>query len=218
MPNPIRVLLVDDYLMLRRGLAAVLLAFDDLLVVGEARNGAEALDLCATTRPDVVLMDLFMPEVDGVEATRAIRERYPDIDVIVLTNSDEYDLVQRALTAGAAGYLVKSIGAGALAAAIRETQSGRLPRALEAGEFVGQIDLMHGGAPLEFSEELTDREYEVLALLVQGWTNKRIGARLHISPATVKFHVSSILGKLGVTNRTEAATLAVQTQLTNGSD
>src|SRR5690242_13671762 len=108
---PIRVLLADDHLLVRRGLATLLLAFPDLLLVGEAQNGAEALELCATTRPDLVLMDLFMPEMDGVAATQAIRERYPDILVIVMTSLNEYDYVQRALAAGAASYLLKNAGA-----------------------------------------------------------------------------------------------------------
>jgi two-component system, NarL family, response regulator LiaR len=123
--SPIRVLLVDDHLVVRRGLATLLLAFDDLVLVGEAQTGAEALELCATARPDVVLMDLLMPEMDGVEATRAIRERYPDIQVLAMTSLDEYDYVQRALAAGAEGYLLKNSSADELAAALRVALAGR---------------------------------------------------------------------------------------------
>ena len=217
--RPIRVLLADDHLMVRRGLATLLLAFNDVQLVGEAQNGAEALELCATAQPDVVLMDLLMPEMDGVEATRAIRARYPNIQVIVLTSMNEYDYVQRALVAGAAGYLLKNISADDLATAIRVALAGRLTRALESFEGMAHTSQTPELPPQEeYGADLTCREHEVLALLTHGLTNIQIGAQLYISRATVKFHVSSILSKLGVLSRTEAVALAVQHQLTKGPD
>ena len=215
--GPIRVLLVDDHLVVRRGLATLLLAFNDLQLVGEAQNGAEALALCATALPDVVLMDLFMPEMDGVAATQAIRERYPHIQVIVMTSMNEYDYVQRALAAGAEGYLLKNSSSDDLAAAIRVVLAGRVSRAPYS--FEDMVRAAHVPAPPpQPGVILTERERDVLALVTHGLTNTQIGAQLNISRATVKFHVSSILSKLGVASRTEAAALAVQHQLTSGPD
>jgi NarL family two-component system response regulator LiaR len=216
--GPIRVLVVDDHLVVRRGLATLLLAFSDLLLVGEAQNGAEALELCATVQPDVVLMDLLMPEMDGVEATHAIRARYPHIQVIVLTSMDEYDYVQRALVAGAEGYLLKSISADDLATAIRVALAGHPTPAPESFEDMARA--VHAPEPArpEPGANLTAREHEVLGLLAHGLTNTQIGAQLNISRATVKFHVSSILSKLGVLSRTEAVALAVQHHLTKGPE
>jgi two-component system, NarL family, response regulator LiaR len=216
--RPIRVLLADDHLMVRRGLATLLLAFNDVQLVGEAQNGTEALALCATAQPDVVLMDLLMPEMDGVEATRVIRERHPNIQVIVLTSMNEYDYVQRALAAGAEGYLLKSISADDLATAIRVALAGCPTQAPESFEDLAYAVHTPAPAPPERGGDLSCREFEVLALLVHGLTNIQIGAQLNISRATVKFHVSSILSKLGVFSRTEAVALAVQHHLTKGPD
>jgi NarL family two-component system response regulator LiaR len=216
--GPTRVLLADDHLVVRRGLATLLLAFNDLQLVGEAHNGAEALELCATTQPDVVLMDLLMPEMDGVAATRAIRERYPHIQVIVLTSMNEYDYVQRALAAGAEGYLLKNISADDLAASIRVAHASSPSQTPESFGDKMRADQQLEPAPLELGADLTCRERDVLALLAHGLTNTQIGAYLNISRATVKFHVSSILSKLGVLSRTEAVALAVQHQLTKGPD
>ena len=216
--RPIRVLLADDHLMVRRGLATLLLAFNDVQLVGEAHNGAEALELCATTQPDMVLMDLLMPEMDGVVATQAIRERYPHIQVIVLTSLDEYDCVQRALAAGAAGYLLKNSSGSELATAIRVAHAGRPTQAPQSFEDMVRADQPLESASPELGADLTCREHGVLALLAHGLTNTQIGAQLNISRATVKFHVSSILSKLGVLSRTEAVALAVQHQLTKGPD
>ena len=215
--HPIRVLVADDHLVVRRGLATLLLAFNDLMLVGEAENGAEALELCATLQPDVVLMDLLMPKVDGVMATQAIRERFPAIQVIVLTSCDEYDLIRRALAVGAEGYLLKSSSPDDLAAGIRMSQAGRPQRTPNSIEDMART-AHRPELPLqqEYGADLTDREHDVLALVARGLTNTQIGAQLIISRATVKFHVSSILSKLGVASRTEAVALAVQHQLTNG--
>src|SRR5258706_2009208 len=215
--SPIRVLVVDDHLVVRRGLATLLLAFNDIVLAGEAQNGAEALELCATAQPDVVLMDLLMPEMDGVEATQAIRERYPHIQVIVLTSTDEYDLIRRALAAGAEGYLLKNANADDLAAAIGVAPSGHPMLAPNSAEPKAHAPRTPEPAPWPgHVEELTCRELEVLAQMTHGLTNTQIGAQLNISRATVKFHVSSILSKLGVASRTEAVALAVQHHLTTG--
>jgi two-component system, NarL family, response regulator LiaR len=219
MTSSIRVLVVDDHLVVRRGLATLLLAFNDFVLVGEAQNGAEAIELCATAKPDVVLMDLLMPEVDGVAATRAIRERYPNVQVLVLTSCNEYDLIQRALAAGAAGYLLKNSSTGDLAAGIRVAHMGR--PMLAPTSIANMVRSPRAPVllpPPEPVADLTCREQDVLALMVHGLTNTQIGAHLNISRATVKFHVSGILGKLGAASRTEAAALAVQHQLTSGPD
>jgi NarL family two-component system response regulator LiaR len=209
MTDPIRVLVADDHLVVRRGLATMLLAFDDLVLVGEARHGGEAISLCESARPDVVLMDMVMPGIDGAEATAEIRRRYPTIQVIALTSFADEELVQRAVRAGAIGYLLKNISAHDLAAAIRAAHAGQPALAAEALNAVMRPATSPAGRQ-EPVEELTAREHEILALMARGQTNTQIGAQLGISRATVKFHVSSILGKLGAASRTEAVALAIQ--------
>ena len=203
--GPIRVMIVDDHAMLRGGLAFFLKGFDDLMLVGDTDNGRDAIELCAQCRPDVILMDMVMPDMDGAEATRLVREKYPEIQIIALTSFQERDLIERALQAGAIGYLLKNVTAEGLATAVREAYAGRSTLAPEATEILIR-------ATRRRSEQrdygLTDREREVLALLVEGLSNAEIAERLVISVATVKFHVRGILTKLEVTSRTEAMTLA----------
>jgi NarL family two-component system response regulator LiaR len=201
--------IVDDHAVVRRGLAAFLSAYDDLLLVGEASNGVEALRLCQQIHPDVVLMDLVMPEMDGATATRTIRHALPQTRVIALTSFREDDLVYRALEAGAIGYLLKNIGADDLAQAIRAAHAGRPTLAPEAAQALINNATHHTAAGCE----LTRREQEVLELMSQGLNNPEIARRLVISRSTVKFHVSSILAKMGTNSRTEAVALAVQRHL-----
>ncbi len=208
--KPIRVLLVDDHAVVRSGLAAFMMVFDDLEFVGEAGNGREAVQKCAELQPDVVLMDLIMPEVDGATATQIIREKWPNIQVVVLTSFKEDDLVQGALRAGAIGYLLKNASADELAGAIRLAVAGRPTLAPEAQQALIHANRI-GYQAVRY--DLTDREKEVLSLMTQGLNNLQIADRLIVSRSTVKFHVSSVLSKLGATTRTEAVAIALQNRL-----
>ena len=207
--QPIRVMIVDDHSMMRTGLRYTLKSFDDLQLVGEASSGAEALSLCPQVKPDVVLMDMVMPGMDGAETTEAIHQRWPQIQVIALTSFQEQDLVERALQAGAIGYLLKNVPADRLAEAIRAAYAGRATLAEEAAEAL--IESTRQKSAL--GSDLTVREREVLSLMAEGFTNAQIAERLTISLSTVKFHVRSILSKLQAANRTEAVNLAWQHKL-----
>lgn len=208
----IRVMLVDDHAVVRSGLAAFMMVFEDLELVGEANSGAEAVRLCEQLEPDVVLMDLVMPGMDGATATRAIRERCPSAQIIALTSFKEQELVQGALEAGAIGYLLKNVSADELADAIRAAYAGKPTLAPEATQVLIRASRAVTEPP-KLGFDLTEREHEVLELLVEGMTNPEIAERLVVSRSTVKFHVSSILSKLGVSSRTEAVALAIQEKL-----
>lgn len=205
----IRVLVVDDHPMVRRGLATFLKVFNDMELAGEAAHGEAAIRLCAELQPDVVLMDMVMPDMDGATATRHIRTRSQAIQVIALTSFKEESLVQSALQAGAIGYLLKDVSAEELAQAIRAAHAGRTTLSPEAAQA-----LVHAASkPPVPGLDLTERERVVLALMVEGLNNTQIAARLTVSPSTVKSHVSNVLTKLGAASRTEAVTLALRTRL-----
>ena len=205
----IRVLLVDDHTMVRRGLATFLQVFDDLVLAGEASSGDEALELCAELAPDVVLMDMLMPSMDGAEATRRIRQQFPDVQVLVLSSFKEDQMIQNALKAGAIGYLLKDVSADSLAQAIRAAHAGQATLAPEAV----QAMVSAASKPTMHDYKLTPRERDVLALLVQGLNNTQIATALFVSRATIKSHVSHILQKLNTSSRTEAAAIAVRQRL-----
>jgi NarL family two-component system response regulator LiaR len=207
----IRVMLVDDHTVVRSGLAAFLSAYDDFQLVGEAADGEEAVRLCGRVQPDVVLMDLVMPRMDGPTATRVLRERYPAIQVLALTSFKEDNLVHDALKAGAIGYLLKNVTANELAHAIRAAYRGRPTLAPEAAEVLIHATIRDESLPL--GHDLTAREHEVLDLMVKGLDNREIAQTLIVSRSTVKFHVSNILSKLQATSRTEAVAVALQHHL-----
>lgn len=210
-PKSIRIAIVDDHAMTRTGLRFFLNAYDDLELVGEATNSDEALALCQKLQPDVILMDMVMPGLNGVQTTRRIREQYPQIQVLALTSFEQDELVQEALQAGAIGYLLKNVSAQELAEAIRAAHQGQATLAQEVANAV--VSMAHQKPNL--GHDLTQRERQVLALLVEGLSNAQIAERLTISQATVKYHVRGILNKLGATSRTEAVSLAWQYDLTS---
>jgi NarL family two-component system response regulator LiaR len=205
----IKVMIVDDHDVLRNGLAVFLSTCDDMELVGEAANGLEAVQQCETLRPDVILMDLVMPEMDGVTATRLIRQRYPDVRIVALTSFDDGELVQAALQAGALSYLLKNISAAELVNAIRAAHSGKATLSPEAA----QVLISTVSRAARTGSELTGREQEVLSLMAKGLPNHEIAQRLSITHFTVKKHVSNILAKLSVSSRTEAVAFAIQHRL-----
>jgi NarL family two-component system response regulator LiaR len=207
--KPIRVMLVDDYAMVRRGLATILKVFDDLQLAGEAENGAAAVKLCGEALPDVILMDMALPEMDGATATRIICQKYPQVKVIALTSFKEGGLIKSALEAGAIGYLLKDVSADDLVRAIRAAYAGRATLSPEAAQSLVET----ANQPPAPGLDLTEREREVLALMAEGLNNTQIAGRLTVSPSTIKSHVSNILAKLSVTSRTEAVTLALRNHI-----
>jgi two-component system, NarL family, response regulator LiaR len=205
----VHTLIVDDHPVVRRGIAFALSAFDDITVVAEASDGDEAIRMCEQYHPDVALMDMMMPGLDGAATTRAIRERFPATQVLVLTSFQEAQLVRDALQAGAIGYLLKDVAIDELAHAVRNAGRGQstLHRAA-----IQALTQPQPSRP-ELVEELTDRQRDVLRLIVQGRGNQEIAEMVYISPSTVRFHVSAILAKLGAANRAEAAAMAVKYDL-----
>ena len=207
--QPIRVMLVDDHTMVRRGLGTFLKAYDDLELAGEAESGAAAIRLCGEIIPDVILMDMVMPDMDGAAATRTIRQQFPQVQVLALTSFKEGELVKNALEAGAIGYLLKDVSADELVQAIRAAHAGRATLSPEAAQALVET----ANQPPAPGLDLTERELEVLALMVEGLNNTQIAGRLTVSSSTIKSHVSSILSKLGVASRTEAVTLALRKRI-----
>jgi len=207
--EPIRVMLVDDHAMVRRGLATFLKVFDDLQLVGEAENGEAAVQLAAEVLPDVILMDMSMPEMDGDTATHAIRKQFPQIQVIALTSFKEGKMIKKALEAGAIAYLLKDVSADELARAIRSAHAGRATLSPEAAQALVET----ANLPPAPGLDLTEGERKVLTLMIEGLNNTQIAGKLTVSPSTIKSHVSHILSKLGVASRTEAVTLALRNEI-----
>lgn len=206
--DKVRVMLVDDHSVVREGLKNYLGALGGFQVVGEASTGAEALDVAAETKPHVVLMDLVMPVMDGIEATRRLHQALPDIKVIVLTSFADDDKLFPALRAGAVAYLLKDVGPAELAEAINAAARGEIRLHPEVTRRL--VTGMADGAEKRPEDLLTGREMDVLRCLSRGASNKDIAEELFISEKTVKTHVSSILDKLGLADRTQAALYAVK--------
>jgi two-component system, NarL family, response regulator LiaR len=211
MDKQIRVMIVDDHDVVRRGLSLFLSGFDDLLLVGEASNGTDAIQLCGQLQPDVVLMDMVMPDMDGISVTREIRANYPTIQVVILTGSKEDELVQGALQAGAIGYLLKNASVAQMAATIRSAYNGQPSLSVEATQSLINLTLQARTPTPTYN--LTPREQTILELMVEGLNNQEIADRLFVSRATVKAGVSTILSKLGVPNRIDAVRLALRESL-----
>lgn len=208
----IRVLIVDDHQVVRQGLEMFLSAFDDLELVGQASSGTDAIQLCKQLTPDVVLMDMVMPELSGIDTMRQILKTQSEIKIIALTSfTDDSAMVQGALQAGASGYLFKDVGIDDLHNAIRSAYNGKPVLTPDAARMLIEASTQ----PKPESFHLTDRELDVLSLMVEGMSNRQIAHQLSISYSTVRFHVSSILSKLNVESRTEAVTVALRNNLVN---
>jgi len=216
----IRVLICDDQMIVCEGLRAILSTARGIEVVGAANDGAKAVDMIPETEPDIVLMDLKMPVMNGIQATRLIRKRYPHVRVLVLTTYDADEWVFDAIRGGASGYLLKDTPRDKLIAAIRDTVAGKTHvDPAVAGKLFAQI-AAQGAAPPDTSiaDDLSEREREVLSLLARGLTNAEIAGRLYLSEGTVRNYVSSILAKLNVSDRTQAAVLALRYGLADLAD
>lgn len=207
-PTRISVFIVDDHPMIRTGLAAMIAGESDFVFLGEAGHGADAVRMIPALQPDVVLMDLLMPQMDGIEAIRQLRPLVPQTRFLILTSLTEPGEVQRALAAGAVGYLTKTASAHELVNTIRAAFGGRRVLSPEATEAL--INMSQGASP---GSDLTQRERELLALMARGLSNQDISDQLRIALPTVKFHITNILSKLGVSNRTEAVLIALRHKL-----
>lgn len=206
---PIKILIVDDHAMVRAGLATFIEINDGLQLVAEASSGQEGIDLCDKLKPDVILMDLVMPEMSGVEATRIVKKSNPNVQVIALTSFQEGDMVQEALQAGAISYLLKNVSIEDLTEAIMAAYSGQSTLAQEAVQALVQVQ--EDSQSSDFS--LTPREFEVLELMVEGLNNPDISQKLCISIGTTRTHVSNIFSKMDVSNRAEAITTALRSKI-----
>ena len=202
MSDPIRVLIVDDHAVVREGLRTFLDLQDGIEVVGEAGDGDQAVREAERLRPDVVLVDLVMPKLDGVQTMRALRERVPSARAVVLTSYLDDERLLPAIRAGAAGYLLKNVQPQELATAVRTAAAGQA--LIDPAVAARLVEALDGGRE-DRADRLTPREREVLALLARGFANKRIAVELGIAEKTVKTHVSNVLAKLGVSDRTQAA-------------
>jgi DNA-binding NarL/FixJ family response regulator len=208
--SPIRVLLVDDHAVVRMGLRAFFDMLDDIEVVGEATDGSEGVAMARRLKPDVVLMDLLMPNMDGITAIGRIKAELPEIEIVTMTSFIEEEKVTAALEAGASGYVLKDAEAEEVATAIRAAFAGEVHLDPAVARLLAQRMRQKKNPPEELVEPLTDREREVLGLLAQGMSNKEIGTKLFITERTARTYVSNILGKLGLASRTQAALWAVE--------
>ena len=215
--QPIRLLIVDDHEIVRKGLTVLLSTEKDIEVVGEARNGSEAVAKCASLEPDVVLMDLVMPEMDGIEATGRITDTHPDTKILVLTSFAADDKVFPAVKAGALGYLLKDSSPEELLEAIHRVHRGEPSLDPVIARKVLQ-EISHPGREKRTTDPLTERELEVLRLISQGLSNKEIASRLFVAEWTVRTHVSNVLGKLHLASRTQAALYALRSGLASLDD
>jgi NarL family two-component system response regulator LiaR len=207
--NIIKVLIADDHPLVRHGLKTYFKACDDIYLVGEAENGVEAIEICGKHQPDVVLMDVQMPELNGVETTSNILKKWPNIKVIILTSFVDKELIENSLKAGALSYLLKNESGEKIVKVIRDAHQGKSNLSSEAT----QIMISEVRNPLSKRFKLTKREKEILSLMVEGLSNKEIANRLTLSTSTIQFHVTNILSKLGVSKRTEAIYLALKQKL-----
>jgi NarL family two-component system response regulator LiaR len=207
----IKVMIVDDHMLVRDGINLLLSTFDDIRVIAVADSGDKARRYCKQEQPDVILMDLVMPDQDGPETIERILKQFPEIKVIALTSFVEEDLVVRSIQAGATGYLLKNVSAERLAEAIHAAASGQ--SMIES--MAAQILLQASQKSAAVGDDLTERERQVLALIAEGMTNKEIARQLSLTHGTVRVYVSHVLAKLGVSNRTEAARLALENNLVN---
>lgn len=213
--SPIRVMVVDDHAITRNGITAFVKAHTEFTLVGEAENGAEAVALCNEVQPDVVLMDLLMPIMDGTTATRMIRQRHPQVAILILTCVSDGKMLTEAVAGGATGYVLKNDGIQDVAAAILAVYRGDPYFSPESSQLLVKAVMQR--EQQQIGDDLTQRESDVLQLITQGYTNRQIAARLNIAPATAKFHVGNILSKLHVQSRTEAVIVAVRHQLVSSA-
>lgn len=211
MEKPIRILIADDHLIIRQGLRLILETEDGFELVGEAANGAEALKLCAELKPDVVLMDLRMPEMDGLTAIERLSQVQPEVAVVILTTFNEDELIVRGLRAGAKGYLLKDTGRETLFETIRAAARGTaLLKPEVMARLLARVEERRAPAAVVAGVDLSERELEVLRAVAQGERSKEIAARLYISERTVKAHLASIYNKFGVDSRAAAIAVAAQ--------
>ena len=205
----IKVLIVDDHPLVRQGIKALLDVYEDIEVTGDAENGREAIEMCKNYKPDIVLMDLVMPEVSGIEATKEVLKYWPTIKIIILTSFIDKKLIKDAFKAGAIGYVLKNISGNNLVESIRDAKKGKSPLSSEASDFL--ISNFKEPSPADY--QLTNQEINILTHLINGLSNKKIAQVQVLSLSTVKFHVSNILSKLGVSSRAEAISVALNNKL-----
>lgn len=207
--NKIKVMVVDDHPLVRHGIKTVFETYEDIILVAEAENGNQAIKMCEKHMPDIILMDMFMPVLDGAGATQHIINKWPDIKIIALTSFNDVDLIKKSLKAGAVSYILKNITGAKLVKKIKDVYKGKFA----LSPYATKILLSELRKPQNETIKLTEREKEILALMVEGLPNKEIAKRLFLSNSTVQFHVSNILGKLGVTKRSQAVYLALKQNL-----